>query len=136
MSFDVQVSQFRRRALEKIDNVYRASIRDVIDEATQTQPSVSETGTFVVGKLPVLTGRLAESLFVAINGSMRLNQRTAYRRSVDKVKATDRVSFGWTAPYAATIEYGGGPIEGRFFATNAVRKWNSIVRRNAKRFGN
>lgn len=135
MSFEKQVKQFRDKTVDKIDNIYRASIRDVIDASTQEQPSVKQTGgSFEVGKIPVDSSQLAESLFLKINGNIRMHVRNTFRREVDKVKATDKVSYGWTAPHGPKIEYGDGKVAGRFFATNGARKWRTFVNNAAAKF--
>lgn len=135
MSFERQVSQFRNKTVDKIDNIYRAAIRDTVDAAMQEQPSVKVTGgSFEVGKIPVDTGELADSLYISVNGSVKRNVRRTFRRAVDRVKATDVVRFGWTAAHAAKMEYGDGPVAGRFFATKAANRWRTFVNRAAKRF--
>lgn len=134
MSFQKQVRQFRDKTVDKVDAIYRASIRDVIQQATTEQPSVKITGgSFEVGKLPVDTGQLAESLYLSINGNLRMGVRDTFRREVDKVKATDKVAFGWTAPHAIKMEFGDGLVAGRFFATKAANRWYTFVNANARR---
>lgn len=136
MSFEQQVRQFADDAIENVDKVYRYSLRDVMQRATQEQPSVSETGgSFEIGKVPVLTRELADSFFVSINGGVKPNALGKYRRLMDKVKITDAVSFGWSAPHAQKMEYGDGTVAGRFFATTAASAWTAIVRRNANLVG-
>ena len=136
MSFEQQIRRFADGAMDTADKVYRASLRDVMTRATQEQPSVTETGgSFEVGKVPVLTRELADSFYVSINGRTKRNARKSFRRIVDRVKITDVVSFGWSAPHARKMEYGDGTVAGRFFATTAARAWTSIVRVNANKLG-
>lgn len=142
-TFTAQIEAWTAKAKANIDQVIKGSIEDVFELATRRQASITETGTYQEGFVPVDTGNLVGTARIAINGALVAEGKVAGRNSsppdvavalemVDEVK-TARLYF--TAHYAPMVEYGTGRMPGRFFVRNAVAQWQAIVDANARYIG-
>lgn len=113
--------------------VAQQTILDVIEHAQRTQPSVRQTGgSFEIGKIPVLTSELVNSL--AVNGGPASSD--SYAAPIMHSKLGDTLSFRWIAPHAAPIEYGfttskGTKVPGRFFVTTACDRFMEFAAKRA-----
>lgn len=113
--------------------VAQQSILDVLEHAQRTQPSITLSGTFEVGKIPVLTSELVNSLSVDGGGI----GSGAYVAPIASYQLGDTISFRWTAPHAPHIEYGftsraGKKVPGRYYVTTAVDRFIEFARKRAK----
>ena len=136
-AFKTELDNFFKKAEKARNRVYQEAIKEVIRRASRTQPSVTETGgTFEIGKVPVLTRELLQSLTIWVNGNIKGTGPESIARSMVGVRAEDKVEFGFTAGHAAKMEYGDGKIEGRLFVTSAVQDWDIILAEKAARYGN
>ena len=142
-SFSAQVSSFVQKSEEKMRKVMQRSVQDVLSAAQTAQPSTARSiGPFEQGKIPVDTGFLRNSLISGLNGSFGDESPDSYILTIAGMEIGDTMQFGWTAPYAARIEYGffGDDSAGRtfdqpgrhFVGVNAA-KWQDIVAKNARR---
>lgn len=129
MTFAVEVQEFVTKLNQDLDFIYSQAITAMVEIATREQLSVRFTGgSYEIGKVPVLTRELAESLFIQVNGTITGTGPESVVSALQNVQFGDFVEFGWMAPHAQYMEYGTSKIEGRFFATNATNQWDLIVR--------
>lgn len=136
MSFESQLLGFAERTEKRLGNIVKRSAQTVFEAAAQTQPSVVFTGgSFVVGKVPVLTGLLVGSSELRINGSTVATGVVSGQSSsgpnfgvgLEGMAIGDPVEYVFTQPYGPAMEYGEGRISGRFFIREAVIQWKNIV---------
>lgn len=136
--FLADVTEWSDKALRNVDLVLKASAQDVGELMQVRQPSVTETGSFVEGKVPVDTGFLVGSLVASVNGGEVArgvkNDGLAMEAAVAGFEGGDTLEIAYTADYARQVEYGNGSMPGRFFVRSAVAKWEAIVAANAARF--
>ncbi|WP_176562657.1 hypothetical protein [Paracoccus liaowanqingii] len=115
-------------AKEDLRYVAMMSIQDVLEGAQTTQRGITQGAeAFEVGKIPVgLTSDLVNSL--TVEGSTGPD---AYVTAIVGMAHGDVMTFEWTVPYAARIEFGftgtdelgrNYDVPGRFFiGTNAAK---------------
>lgn len=120
VSLSVKIKGERDAVLRKARYVATQAIQDVLEHAQRTQPSVEQTGgSFEVGKIPVLSSELVNSL--AVGGQIG---PSAYEVPIAAYQLGQRLSFRWTAPHAAPIEFGftkgQTSVAGRLYVTTAV----------------
>lgn len=115
---------------KKVRFIAQQTILDVLEHAMRTQPSVTRTGgTFEIGKIPVLTSELVNSL--SVGGQVGSE---AYVGPIANYQLGQTLSFRWTAPHAAPIEYGfttrsGTKVPGRFYVTTACDLFLDFARK-------
>lgn len=128
----VKIKGERDVVLRKARYIVSQALMDTLEHAQRTQPSISRTGTFEVGKIPVLTGELVNSS--AVGGAMGAD---AYAAPIAGYQLGQELAFRWTALHAAPIEYGfttvsGKHVPGRFYVTTAVGKFLEFAAARAK----
>ncbi len=107
------------------------SISDVMEGAQQTQIGFGQGATsFEVGKIPVDTGELVNSL--TVDGAKGADVTVA----IAGLEIGDTMRFAWTAPHALPIEMGwttstGRNVPGRFFMSTNAAKFPEHVNRRA-----
>lgn len=132
-SFAAQVDAFKVNTLKKMRYVAINAIQDVMKAAQTPQPGVERTGgTFIEGRIPVVTSDLINSLTSGNGASGGAEGQLSYTTALAGFQVGDRLTFAWTAPYALRIEAG-------FTGTDALgRRYNQpgrhFVGRNAERF--
>lgn len=132
-SFAAQVDAFKVNTLKKMRYVAVNAIQDVMEAAQTPQPGVERTGgTFIEGRIPVVTSELINSLTSGKGASGGAKGELSYTTALAGFQVGDRLTFAWTAPYALRIEAG-------FTGTDALgRRYNQpgrhFVGRNAERF--
>ena len=152
LTFDLKA--FEIKTADKMLAVVRKSAEEVLEAASTPQPSSRDTGTFEIGKVPVRTGTLRNSLAVDLNNGAAAQgvDNGAYLLKIAEMELGDVLNATWTAEYAAAMEYGytreyesgqdttGGiglgakkkvTVPGRLFVTTAVERWQEFVRANA-----
>ena len=133
LTFAATLEKFRIDTKEKLDALVRQSAQDVIGAANTAQPSVKGTGgAFQIGKVPVDTGTLRNSLATSVNGGAPVIGGDAYLAVIAGAEAGDIIDAVWTARYAAYIEYGTSRIAPRFFVRANIERWQAIVDENAR----
>lgn len=121
-SFAAQIDAWTRKTKARMDAVVKASAQDVI--------ALAQTPVAKGGNMPVDTGFLRASLQSSLNGSTGLTGPESYALTVAGMGAGDVATFGWTANYAAHVEYGTRGRAGRHFVGNAALHWQEIVAGN------
>ena len=134
------ISMYKHR----LDAVVKQSAHDVAEIANQAGPNAKERGGGppVQGKVPVDFSFLRNSFVSSLAGSTSLTGPESYVMVAGQMKAGDVANFGWTAEYAARINYGYTGTDslgrkynqtGAHFVEGAVDQWQSIVRKNVAR---
>lgn len=124
-------------AKEDLRYVTMMSIQDVLEGAQTTQRGITQGAeSFEVGKIPVgLTSDLVNSL--SVEGSTGPD---AYITAITGMALGDVLTFEWTAPYAARIEFGftgtdslgrSYDLAGRFFIGANAAKFEQFVQARA-----
>ena len=123
-----------RKYKRRMDAVFKESAQEVISLAQTPQPSVTVTGgSFVVGKIPVDTGFLRNSLISGINGSYAFDGPESYVLAIAGADLENTIQAGWTAEYALDVEHGNARMDGRFFLRANAQRWQQIVNENSAR---
>ena len=109
------------------------AIQDVVEAAQTPQPCVARTGgTFIEGRIPVVSSDLIQSLDTRINGKSSGVSDVSYTAMLAGFDLGDQLQFAWTMPYALRIE------KGYVGTDSAGRKFNQagrfFVGKNAARF--
>lgn len=126
--------------LDKWANQTSRDLELIFKESAQELFSKSQTPVAQGGNMPVDTGFLRNSFVAGLNGSTSLTGPDAYVAAIAGAKLGDVVFGGWTAKYAARIEFGFSGQDslgrtynqdGRGFARKAAMEWQQIVQRNA-----
>lgn len=127
--------EFERKTIGKLNALVRQSAQDVIAAANTPQPSVKQTGgTFELGKVPVDTGFLRNSLVVELtDGGGSAEGGDAYAGVIAGMEVGAVITATWTAAYAGAIEYGTDKIAPRMFVRYNIERWPEIVETNARR---
>jgi hypothetical protein len=105
----------------------------VVEAAQTPQVGVSRSGgTFIEGRIPVVSSDLINSLTSGLNGGGGAMGSTSYVAVLAGMDIGDTLTFAWTMPYARRIELG-------FVGTDSAgRTYNQpgrfFVSRNAERF--
>jgi hypothetical protein len=144
-SFFQKLDSIVNKTEERLTKLMRGALMQMMDEATETQPSVKYTGgSFEISKIPLLSEELWDSLVTTIDGqSPSSNHPMSYVAKINSMKLGDRISFVWTAPYARRIEFGFHGVDslgrfynvkGRLFATTAYNRLPVIYRSLARMF--
>lgn len=132
-SFVADIEAFKGRTIKNMRYVAVNAIQDVMEAAQTPQPGVARTGgTFIEGRIPVVTSELIESLTSGKGSSAGAKGSLSYTTALAGFQIGDRMSFSWTSPYALRIEAG-------FVGTDSLgRTYNQpgrhFVGKNAERF--
>lgn len=137
-SFAAQIRNWSEKAKRNTGLVVADAAQDVFADMSQRQPSVKETGgSFEVGKVPVDTGLLVNSMFTELNGSTVGRGSDAYAAGLAGFEAGDVISHNFSQSYAPHIESGTQKMAGRFMvrtAINADGGWQARVNKSAAKF--
>lgn len=134
-TFTADVRRWTEKARRNADLVVRGAAQDVCELMTRRQASITETGTYREGFVPVDTGELIASQVVSLNGGSIGRGDVSYAALVMGMDAGDVLEAVFTADHARPMEYGvSGRFGGRFFVRNAVQQWPTVVQANAALF--
>lgn len=134
-TFSAQIKDWAGRTSRNMELLFKASAQDVY--------SIAQTPVAQGGNMPVDTGFLRNSFVSGLNGSTALSGPDAYMLAIAGAKLGDVIFGGWTAKYAARMEFGFSGAdslgrvynqEGRGFARKAAMQWPRIVQTNAAVF--
>ena len=137
-SFSAQVRNWTEKAKRNAGLVVADAAQGVFADMSQRQPSVKETGgTFEIGKVPVDTGLLINSMLTTLNGGALGSGPDAYIAGLAGFELGDSIVHAFTQEYASAIEYGTGNMPGRFMvreAINGAGGWQARVDASAAKF--
>lgn len=143
--FSAKMDEWTRKAKANIDQVVKGACEDVFELMTRRQASITETGTYREGFVPVDTGFLIASARLSINGQVvgagikgatgEMSFPPDYAVAIEGMEMGDTVTGYFTANYARHVEYGHGNVPGRYFVRNAIMQWPVIVEANARYIG-
>jgi hypothetical protein len=123
--FTADISQWAARNGEKLDALARQT--------------ALEMSAKVVTRTPVDTGFLRSSWQPSIgnpaSGSSASGATPDVSLTVSNMKAGDTFWMTNNASYARFVEFGTSKMAGRFFVTDTVAQWKSVVAAVAKRLG-
>lgn len=136
-TFTAQVSAAMAKSKKKLEYIAKNAITDVVEAAQTAQVGVSRSGgSFVIGKIPVVSGDLRNSL--TVNGA---RGGEAYVAAIAGLDLGESLRFVWTQPYAARIEFGFTGTDalgrtyhqaGRHFIGHNAARWQEFVAKRAK----
>lgn len=136
--FSAEVRAWTEKAKRNSGLVLADAAQSVFFDMSQRQPSVKDTGgTFELGKVPVDTGVLINTMFSELNGVRTAEGSNAYIAALGGFKLGDVISHNFSASYAAAIEYGTQHFEGRFMVREAINGdggWQARVDAAAAKF--
>lgn len=130
--FAAQIDTWANQTSRDLELIFKESAQELFSKA--------QTPVAQGGNMPVDTGFLRNSFVAGLNGSTSLTGPDAYVAAIAGAKLGDVVFGGWTAKYAARIEFGFSGQDslgrtynqdGRGFARKAAMEWQQIVQRNA-----
>ena len=149
-TFTAQVKEWTERQARNMDLIAKDAIQTTFHAMTEVQPSVKDTGgSYEIGKVPVDTGYLIGTAFLAINGADTATGNVASKTPPDFAMGLAGMEIGdvamaaFTAPYARRLEYGftgedskGRTYnqEGRFFVRQAAQGWQEAVNAAVEKF--
>ncbi len=133
--FSAQVDAWTAKARNRIINVARQSVQDVV--------TIMQTPVGKGGNMPVDTGFLRASLEASINNppsgfkvkspgkaSYTIDE-SSYSLTINGMQMGDIIYFVYLANYASAQEYGTKFMSGHGFVRLAAQQWQSIVSKNA-----
>lgn len=118
---------------KNIRYILNEAVQDVIEGAQTPQRGIGAGATsFEVGKIPVVTGTLINSLHM---GTQQVG-----RGEIGTIEPGTIQTFEWQTPYAAAVEFGhrtknGREVPGRFFVTANAKRFSEYVDKHAKEVG-
>lgn len=131
-TFGADLKKLADLAVADMRYVATMAIQDVLEGAQTTQPGVQQTGgSFQRGKIPVETADLVNSL--TVEGS---SGPDAYVTAIAGMQIGDVLTFEWTMPYAARVEFGftgtdslgrAYDVPGRFFIGDNAARFSQFV---------
>ena len=125
-TFTADISAFIDKIGDLLDLVVASSAQEVV--------KVAQAPKAKGGRMPVDTGFLRNSLQASLQGGTSLTGPEGYVAVVSGMRAGQIADFGWTATYAAAVEFGAQGRKPAFFARGAIQQWEAIVMRQAQRF--
>ena len=131
-TFADQLAAFADKAQAKMDRAVELAVQALIEEASKPVSAG--------GNMPVVSGRLRESVKVYINGALAAEGATAALAAARGAEAGDLIEVTWgtpgtRAPYAAEIEFGSQKVRAHFFARSAAERWSEFVADAIKQAG-
>lgn len=127
-TFTAQLRGIKDLTAKKMRYIAAEAIQDVMEGAQTSQPGVKQTGgTFEIGKIPVETSDLINSLTSRVGSGGGVSGPESYVTVIAGMEIGDRLEFEWTAEHALPMEVGftsstGRNIPGRHYVgTNAAR---------------
>ncbi len=121
-------------------SIFRYSVQDLVEEVLLEGPSKGpppEAG--VGGWMPVQLGNLRRSLRASTSQMPMINpvlhkdipdEKAAIILSITGAELGETLYLGFTAAYAAAVNYGHGNFSGYLFVEKAAAHWQEIVTRN------
>lgn len=141
MDFGLQLGVFRKKGIRNMRQVAALAIRDVAEAMQTPQTSAKFTGgAFVVGKIPVLSSVLRESLVSSKNGGGGAMGSTSYLAVTSNLQMGDVITFMYNTEYGLRIEFGFRGTDslgrtynqrGRLFVTTAAKRFREFVAQRA-----
>ena len=107
---------------------YQHRLDAVVKQSAHDVAQIAQTPVAKGGRMPVDTGFLRNSFASSLMGGTALTGPDSYVMVAGAMKAGDVASFGWTAEYAAHVEYGTSRMQGRHYMAGAVDQWQAVVR--------
>lgn len=136
--FSAQIRNWSEKAKRNASLVVAEAAQEVFRDMSERQPSVKETGgTYRIGRVPVDTGLLINSMTATLNGSATGQGPDAYVAALAGFEGGDSIVFAFTQEYAPAIEYGTQHFSGRFMVREALNGgggWQARIDRAAARF--
>lgn len=134
------VREFSAEAQEDDVAVFRYSVQQLVEEVTTEGPSIGPPpAPGRGGFMPVQFGNLRRSLRAStsqmplINPNAQENVPDGLPEVVFTIAGADlgeTVFLGFTAAYAAAVNYGHGPFPGYLFVEKVAARWPAIVAEN------
>jgi len=122
-SFEAQVRDIAKMTEANLNYVMKSSISDVLVAAQTTQIGIGQGATsFEVGKIPVDTAELANSL--TVDGA---KGPESYVVAIAGMQIGDYKRFAWTAPHAMPVEVGTSKMAGRHYVGANAAKFSGFV---------
>jgi len=122
-SFQAQIEAWATMTERNLNYVMKSSITDVLVAAQTTQIGIGQGATsFEVGKIPVDTAELANSL--TVDGA---TGPESYVVAIAGMQIGDYKRFAWTANHAMPVEVGTSKMAGRHFVGANAAKFNQFV---------
>jgi hypothetical protein len=131
-TFVADVKQFAKLTEEAMAKVARDSVQDVMEGAMTTARGVSDGGTLIEGRIPVVSSVLVNSLRTEVQGGSATAGRDSYIVALANYKLGDVLSFQWTAEYAIHVEMGTSKFSGWHFVGRNAARWPEIVAHNVR----
>lgn len=128
-TFTAQIEAFRDLTLKNMRYVAAEAIQDVVEAAQTPQLPVARTGgTFEIGKIPVDTKALINSL--SVDGGPE--SEVAYAAAIAGFEIGDKMQFHWTSDHAMPMEAGfttqsGTQVSGRHFVGANAERFSEFV---------
>lgn len=145
MAMAAQIRAFKEKYKGRTTAALQQSILEMMDRAQTPQPSVKVTGgSFVVGKIPVDSSVLWDSLECYVNNQLVGTGRFAHHMAASTIQGGDHFRAVWNTPYAKRIEEGFFGMDsmgrvyaqkGRFYVTTAWMAWDVILSKNIRAYG-
>ena len=134
-TFSASVKGWSEKAKRNARFVVMEASEGVYNAMTERQPGVKEAGgSFAVGRVPVDTGFLANSVQVEVGGAVTGTGTPDFIGAIAGFEEGQPIQAAFTAEYARHVEYGTGRMAGRFFVRSAISQWRGLVRRAAARY--
>jgi HK97 gp10 family phage protein len=130
--FAAQVSKWARESERRMVAIMRESAQRVIEEANRPRAKG--------GRMPVDTGFLRSSGVASLSSmppiradavpgsAARYDAGDAYSLTISGWDGEQPLYYGWTAAYAAYVEYGTERMRPAAFMRSAAAQWQRIVR--------
>lgn len=133
-SFADQLKRFEDKSKGKMETMFHEVASEIVSDVSQPQPGIQVTGgDFQVGKIPVVTGYLRESLVTQVEGGSSAQGPSNADAVIRSAEMGDTIRVRWTAGFARHLEEGHGRIRARGFMRANLAKFNAIVNRVARR---
>ncbi len=122
-TFAAQIKGFADLTKKNLEYVAVNAVQDVMEAAQTPQPGFGQGATtFEVGKIPVDTSAMINSLVSGADGAFGAPGAASYSVVLAGYELGDVMQFAWTAPYAIHVELGTSKMPGRHFVgANAAR---------------
>ena len=134
-TFSASVKEWSEKAKRNAKLVVMEASEGVYNSMTERQAGVKETGgSFVIGKVPVDTGFLANSVQVEVGSAVTGTGTPDFIGAISGFDIGEPIQAAFTAEYASHVEYGHGGMAGRFFVRQAINQWPAFVAAAARRY--
>lgn len=137
-SFSAGARDWSEKAKRNAKFVAMEASESVYNAMTERQASIKESGTFVIGKVPVDTAYLVGSAQIELAGTVTgtggNNAPPDFLGSIAGFDLGDPIQAAFTAEYAAAMNYGTANMPGRFFVNQAIAQWPAFVAAAARRY--